>query len=150
MGGRRTASVDAAAGAAGTASTTGYDTVTDFTVGTVASGGDQIDNAGGVCTIAANAAKTAVAGTASILNGLASFHTADDTLAEQILAAEAAMGNAAAREAVMFQSGSDAYVLISAADGLSANDSLIKLTGIDTTATTSDVLTLDTGNLIIT
>ena len=114
-------------------------------------GGDQIDDAGGVCTIAANVATTATAGTASIAGGLASFHADDDTLAEQILAAEAAMGNAAAREAVMFQSGSDAYVLISAADGLSANDSLIKLTGIDTTATTSDVLTLDTaGNLIIT
>ena len=33
---------------------------------------------------------------------------------------------------------------------MSANDSLICLTGIDTTATTSNVLMLDTGNLIIT
>ena len=86
----------------------------------------------------------------ALLADAQAFHADDDTLAEQIIAAEAAMANAAAREAVMFQSGSDAYVLISAADGLSANDSLIKLTGIDTTATTSDVLTLDTGNLIIT
>mgnify|MGYP005838159475 FL=1 len=46
----------------------------------------------------------------------------------------------------MFQHESDAYILVSdGTDTLGVNDALIKLTGIDTTATTSDVLTAGAG-----
>jgi Ca2+-binding RTX toxin-like protein len=136
---------DAAAGAAGTASTTGLDTVSDFTAGTVASGGDKIQHGGGASTIAGDAnVGAAAAGTAAISSGTATFHADDDTLAEKITATEAAMTGTTSGQAAMFAHGGAAYVLITdTTDGCTANDVLIALTGIDTTATTSDVLTAD-------
>ena len=139
------AAADASAGtAAAAASTTGFDTITDFAVGT---NSDTID-VGAASSIAANAGATTTAGTGKITSGVVTFNAADDTLAEKIVAAEAAMANAAAGEGVMFQHGSDAYVLVSdGTDTLGVNDALLKLTGIDTTSTTSDVLSAGAGGI---
>jgi Ca2+-binding RTX toxin-like protein len=136
------ASASAGTADAAVASTTGFDTITDFTVGAT---GDKID-VGAASSVAANAGATTTAKTGKITAGTVTFNAADDTLAEKIIAAEAAMGNAAAGEACMFQHESDAYILVSdGTDTLGVNDALIKLTGIDTTATTSDVLTNGAG-----
>ncbi len=129
---------DASAGtAAGAASTVGFDTITDFTVGT---SGDAIVYA--ASTTETNA--TATTGNAAIASGIATFHADDDTLAEKIVAVNAAIDAAAGSgngDAAAFQHGSDAYLFIyDGTTALATTDSLIKLTGIDLTSTASDAL----------
>ena len=140
------ASASAGTADAAVASTTGFDTITDFTVGAT---GDVID-VGAASSVAANGGATTAAKTGKITAGTVTFNAADDTLAEKIIAAEAAMAGTTAGEACMFQHESDAYILVSdGTDTLGVNDALIKLTGIDTTVTTSDVLTAGAGAFTI-
>ena len=139
---------DASAGvtATGAASTTGFDTIADFTVGAKAASGDYIDF-GAATTIETNA--TATAKNAKIAaTGIATFDASDDTLAEKIVAVEAAIdaGTKSAGDSAGFMHGSDAYIFIagSGTSGLRADDLLLKLTGVDLTAASSDTLDVAT------
>jgi Ca2+-binding RTX toxin-like protein len=135
-----------AAGASGTPSDTNFDEIIGF-----ASATDVIDYSAAI-TIQAGGATT-TAGTAAIsANGIATFNAADDTLAERITATQAAivLGGNTAGETAAFMSGADAYVFISdGVDGVGADDVLIKLTGVDLTTTSFDLLTISAGNLTI-
>jgi len=122
------------------------DVITDF--GVVTGNKDVIAFAGGALSIVTNA--TATAGTAKITSaGIATFNAADDTLAEKIVATEAGInagGAAAAGQMAIFQHEGDAYLFISdGTDGVGANDTLVKLVGIDTTAAASDTVTIANG-----
>jgi len=128
-------------------SATVFDTITDF--GTAS---DTIDLVSAALTIVGNS--TASSGTAAISSaGIATFNAADSTLALQVVATEAGInagGTAAAGQVAVFQSGTDAYVFLSdGVDGVGANDSMIKLTGVDTTATGFDTVTLASGNMTL-
>ena len=115
------------AGATGTPSATIFDTITDYATGT-----DKIDFTAGALTLVAEGT-IGVAQAAISATGLASFNAADDTLAERIIAVEAAMtaATAVARETAVFVFGTDSYIFVSdGTAGLGANDVLIKLTGI--------------------
>jgi len=138
--------VGAGAGAAKPSATV-FDTITDFTASS-----DVINYTQNVMTITTGATKAA--GTAAISTaGIATFNAADDTLAEKVTATEAginASGTAAVGQVAAFMHGSDAYVFISdGTDGVAAADTMIKLTGIDLTATASDTLTLSGGDFTI-
>ena len=129
-------------------SATVLDTVTDF-----ATASDVIEYASGAITIVTHNV-TATSGVAKISSaGVATFHADDSTLALKIVAAEAAInagGTAAAGQTAIFQDGADAYVLVSdGTDGVGANDVLIKLVGVDTTATAFDTITLSNGNMTL-
>jgi hypothetical protein len=124
-----------------------FNTITDF-----ATASDIISYAPRPITIA-QAASAAVAGTAAIsAAGIATFASADNTLALRLIAAENGINNggtntATAGQAAAFQFGTDAYVFISnGVDGVGAGDQLIKLTGVDTTTAPFDTLTLANGN----
>lgn len=80
---------------------------------------------------------TASAGIAAIsLAGLATFSPSDTTLAQHLLAVENAIalsGEAAAGQGAMWQEGNDAFLFISdGIDGVTENDNLIKLVGVNT------------------
>jgi len=130
-----------AAGASGTPSDTNFDTITDFT--TVAA---NVISRGAQLVLGSSA--TVGAGSAGIgnANGVAAtFNAADDTLAERIIAVEAALsGNTNTNhEVAIFVDSGNTYVFI--ADGIAgigANDVLIKLTGVTGTNTSFDVATL--------
>jgi S-layer protein len=128
-------------------SATVFNTINDF-----ASASDIIDYSAAAMTIQA-AATTAVGGTASITAaGVASFATADSTLALRLIATEAGIvaGGNTAGESAIFQLGADAYVFISnGVDGVGAGDQLIKLVGVDTTSATFDTITLANGNMTL-
>lgn len=113
----------------GAPSATVFDTVTDFVSNT-----DVIDFTDVSLTIAATSADAAT-GTAKILpTGKATFVEADDTLAERITATESALSPTAGRSA-LFTYGSDSYVFVSDAnDGVTTNDTLIKLSGVTGTS----------------
>ena len=77
--------------------------------------------------------------------GIASFATADDTLAEKITAVEASLTHGAGKM-VIFEHGSNTYLFVSdATDVVSDGDIILELTGV-TGITTS---TLDGGLLTI-
>ena len=114
--------------------TANYDTIADYRTGAniisfglnALSKGTQVGAAGaGVATVSGN----------SVL----SFNGADTTLAQHLVAAEAALhtiaGNPTSGATVIWQEGADAYVLVSdAVAGVGAGDSLIKLTGVTVAA----------------
>ena len=114
--------------------TANYDTVADYRTGTniisfgngVLSVGTQVGVAGaGVATVSAT--------------GVLSFNGADATLAQHLVAAEAALhaiaGNPTSGATVIWQEGADAYVLASdAVAGVGAGDSLVKLIGVTVAA----------------
>jgi hypothetical protein len=138
--------VGAGAGAAKPSATV-FDTITDFTASS-----DVINYTRNVMSITTGATKAA--GTAAISTaGIATFNAADDTLLEKVTATEAginASGTRADGQVAAFMHGSDAYVFISdGVDGVAAADTMIKLTGIDLTATASDTLTLSAGDFTI-
>ena len=98
------------------------------------------------------AGSTASSGVGAIAaNGLVTFNAADSTLALRIIATEAginASGGAAVRQFAVFEFSSDSYVFISGGnDGITAEDTLIKLTGV--TGLTATDLTSSAGNLIL-
>jgi hypothetical protein len=123
-----------------------FDTITDFEANK-----DVIDYVDGSITIVTNG--TATSGVAKITSaGIATFHADDDTFAEQLTAVEAAIqtGTATSGQSAMWQSGDDAYLFISeGTDGVDAGDMLVKLVGIDLTATATDTMTLSSGNLTL-
>ena len=110
--------------ATGTPSDTNYDTITDFRTGLF----NIIDHAN---TLAVASVGTGAQGQAFVAaSGVASFNSADNTLALHLAAVSSALGATANRVAI-WQEGSDAYLFISdAVAGLSATDVLIKLTGV--------------------
>ncbi len=115
------------AGATGTPSATNFDTITDYVTGT-----DKIDFTAGNLALVAEGT-IGVAQAAISATGFATFNAADDTLAERIVAVEAAMtaATAVARETAVFAFGANSYVFVSdGTAGVGANDVLIKLTGI--------------------
>lgn len=117
----------------GTPSSTVFDTVTDFVSNT-----DTIDFTDVTLSITATSA-AAVTGTAQILpTGRAVFVEADDTLQERIVATEATLSpstTATAGKSALFNYGSDSYVFVSDAnDGVTSNDTLIKLSGVTGTS----------------
>jgi hypothetical protein len=119
-----------AAAATGTPSGTVFETITDWAAG------DRIDSTDGAIVLIANT--TASSGVASISSsGLASFNSADNTLALRVTAVEAGInagGTAAARQSAVFVFGSDSYLFISdGVDNVDANDVLIKLVGVNAT-----------------
>lgn len=115
-----------AQGASGTPSATNFDTITDF-----GKASDIIDFTA-VLSIQANG--TSSAGTAAInAEGIATFNSADVTLAQQIVAVQAGIvaGGNTNGELAIFQNGSDSYIFVSdGVNGVDANDVLIKLTGV--------------------
>ena len=129
-----------------------FDTITDF-----ATASDTIAYSNSALTIMTSAT-AAASGTAAIsAAGVATFHSADTTTALRIVAAEAGInlgGAAAVGQVVLFQGGTgdttNAYVFISdGTDGVGAGDQLIKLTGVDTTATAFDTITLAAGRMTL-
>jgi hypothetical protein len=145
--------MSAGTGTAGAASTAGFDTIADFTVGETANTGDKITYAGANTSIVQSATATATATSAAIsAKGIATFHADDDTLAEKIVATNAGINTTGAADGATaaFMHGSDAYVFIQ--DGTAAldtTDMLIKLTGIDLTASGSDTVDVATANTVI-
>jgi Ca2+-binding RTX toxin-like protein len=139
--------VFAAGSSGGAPSATVFDTIADFETES-----DIIDYSVDM-TIGANAG-TAAAGVASIdVDGLATFHAGDTTLAQHIIAVEAGInagGTAAAGQTAIFKSGSDSYVFISdGVDGIGANDVLIKLTGVDVTNAAFNEIVIAGGNFTL-
>ncbi|KAB1068740.1 DUF4214 domain-containing protein [Methylobacterium planeticum] len=116
----------------GLPSATNFDTITDFRAGT----GNKIDFGAITLSTTATATATPVSGTAAISStGVATFNSADNTLALKLTALAAGVtasgGASVAGESAIFQQGNDAYLFVSdATDGLSATDVLIKLTGV--------------------
>ena len=135
-----------AAGASGLPTDTNFDTINDY-----AAGSDIINL--GAYTIVTFTSTTA--GTASIsAAGIATFQTADVTLAQRIIATENAInagGTATAGQTAVFQFLNDAYIFVSdGVDGVGANDRFIKLVGIDTTATATDTVTASSAGVSFT
>jgi hypothetical protein len=129
-----------AAGASGLPTDTNFDTITDY-----ATNSDIISlGAYTIVTYTSTTAGTATIGAA----GIATFQTADVTLAQRIIATENAInagGTATAGQTAAFQFLNDAYVFVSdGVDGVGANDRFIKLVGIDTTAAATDTITAAT------
>ena len=116
-----------------------FDTILDFNTG----GSDEIDQTDRDIVYGGSSA-AATGGDASIDGeGLATFHTDDNTLALKLLAVEADLndaGTVAGGEFAFFEDSGDTYVFISdTASGLSADDLLIKLDGV--TGLTNSTLT---------
>ena len=124
------------------ASATTFETIKDFTSGTDIINYTDAGRAADVALTLVKEGTNANAGQAAIsATGLASFNSADDTLAEKLTAVEAGMtaATATAGEVAVFNDAGNAYLFISdGTAGLDANDELIQLTGI--TATTGIVL----------
>ncbi|OJJ09063.1 hypothetical protein BKI51_23690 (plasmid) [Alphaproteobacteria bacterium AO1-B] len=140
-GGEAADRFDFAAGdVGGVVSATNLKTITDFNTG-----GSDVIRWDANLSVVQNG--TAAVGNAAIdAEGVATFAAADDTVAEQLTAVEAAIvatGNADGAIA-FWTNGSDSYVFISdGTDGLDANDMFIKLTGVtgltDSTISTTDL-----------
>ncbi|KJV10379.1 hypothetical protein VZ95_05315, partial [Elstera litoralis] len=107
------------------ASATKFDTITDWRAGT----DSKIDFTSDL--ILGTQVFVAGAGVATIgTKGVATFNAADNTLALHLAAAEAAVAGTN-KATVIWQEGSDAFILISDGTvGLSTNDVVIKLTGV--------------------
>lgn len=132
-----------AAGDTGLPSATNFDVITDFTTNS------DIINLGAYSIVTYT---STTAGTASIsAAGIATFQTADVTLAQRIVATENGInagGTATAGQTAVFQYLNDAYIFVSdGVDGVGANDRLIKLVGIDTTNAATDTVTASTANV---
>jgi len=120
-----------------------FDTISDYVSGT-----DIIDFTTAIIKFAT--AVTAASGTAGVVvtTGVTSFNAADSTLALKITAIAAALGTAAAGNALIFQhttgSSNDSFLYITdGTAGAGATDVLIKLTGI--TGTGADEITVNGG-----
>ena len=126
----------------GTPSASVFDIITDFNTGS-----DEIDFSAALTVETATA--TAAVGTASINSeGFASFHSADDTLAEKITAVEAGIvtGTESSGDFALFTHGSDTYLFIhDGTSGLANTDALIQLKGVTGLSNT----TLVSGDLFI-
>jgi Ca2+-binding RTX toxin-like protein len=126
-----------AVGDSGLPSATNFDTITDYAYNS------DVISLGAYTIVTYTSASAGIASISS--SGIATFQTADVTLAQRIAATEAAInagGTATAGQTAVFQYLNDAYVFVSdGVDGVGANDVLIKLTGVDTTSTNSDVVT---------
>jgi hypothetical protein len=107
------------------ATSTRFDTITDWRAGT----DSKIDFSSDL--ILGTQVFVAGAGVATIgTKGVATFNAADNTLALHLAAAEAAIAGTT-RATVIWQEGSDAFLFISdGTAGLSTTDVLIKLTGV--------------------
>jgi Ca2+-binding RTX toxin-like protein len=132
--------------ATGVPSSSNFDTITDF--------GSNSDIIRFSSALSVTAGGTIAAGTASIsASGIATFNIADNTLSERLIAVANAIdqtGGPVAGETAVFQFGSDAYVFISdAIPFLSATDVLIKLTGVSTTSSAFDLVTITTTDLTL-
>ena len=126
---------------------TNFDVITDFTTAS-----DVFDYSTAMTIV--SDVTPAVSGTATIsVAGVATFHVSDNTLQLEIVAVEKAIqadGVAAAGQVAMFQYATDAYVFVSdGVDGIGANDLLVKLVGVDTTAVAYDTITLAGGNFTL-
>ena len=104
-------------------------------------------------TIASDA-RTASNGLAHIsTKGIATFAAGDATLAQQIIATEAAInanGTAAAGQVAIFQHDADSFVFVSdGVDGIGANDVLVQLTGVNTLLPGYDEIALFAGNFTL-
>ena len=127
-------------------SATKFDTITDF------GATDVVNYTENVMTIVTGGSVAAAGVGLTAGTGITTFNAADDTLAEKIIATEAAIqtGTAAAGQVAAFMHGSDAYVFISGGvDGVDINDSMLMLTGVDLTATATDTITLAGGDFTI-
>ena len=119
-----------------------FDIIKDFN-----NGADEIDFTATALTIE-TATGTAAVGTANINSeGIATFHSADDTLAEKITATEAAIraGSESAGDFAIFEHSGDSYVFVHDGENAApdAGDALIKLEGVtglsDTTLVGGDL-----------
>jgi hypothetical protein len=123
----------------GTPSAAVFETITDF-----ARASDIIR---GAQTFTVEQSATASTGVAAInAEGIASFNSADDTLAERIIAVEAGItaGTESAGDFAIFELDGNSFVFIhDGTAGLAATDVLIRLTGVtglsDSTISTTDL-----------
>ena len=118
------------------AQTTGSDTntITDYSADIL-----RLDTANNVAGVATGAVATSNIAIDS--NGLATFATADDTLAEKIVAVKAD-ADIAANEVVIFNHDSDTYVYGAGTNtGTAAADFMIKLAGVTLTSLTESTVT---------
>ncbi len=125
-------------GSDASAAGTSYESITDFVISADELRFLDSSDAALTPTIATDA--TATAGNAAVdAEGIASFATADDTLAERITAVEAAMGGTAGQMAV-FAHGGNTYVFVAdGTAGVDAGDAIVKLVGVTgVTGTTID------------
>lgn len=127
---------------------TSFESITDFNIAVDVLNFLAADETALTETIVTNT--TAVVGTAAInAEGIASFASADDTLAERVTAVEAAIATGTATEGQMavFEYAGSTYVFVSnGGDGVEAGDVLVKLTGVTgVTTTTFD----DNGYLVL-
>jgi len=130
-----------------TPSATNFDTITDYAADEV------IDWTTGNVTVNSSSV-SAASGTAGLAGSgaAATFDAADTTLAEHIVAIEAALVDAThtAGEAAHWQEGSDTFVFITdGVSGVGANDIVIKLTGVDSTDAATDVATISSTNFTL-
>ncbi len=123
----------------GTPSASVFETITDFAKAT--------DVIRGAQTFTVEQSATASTGVAAInAEGIATFNSADDTLAERIVAVEAGItaGTESAGDFAIFELDGNSYVFIhDGTAGLASTDVLIKLTGVtslsDSTISTTDL-----------
>ena len=127
------------------------DSITDYVKGTdaisifLAAGTAATMSAADIVTNA-----TSSTGAASISSaGIATFATADDTLAERIFAVETAInagGTAAAEQFAVFEHSTNTYVFVSdGSDGMTDGDLMIKLTGV----TGITAVSYSSGNMVL-
>jgi Ca2+-binding RTX toxin-like protein len=127
-------------GETGIPSITNFETITDFTTAS-----DLIKTGTQLVLASTATAASGMAGLGAANGAAATFNAADTTFAQHIAAIESALsGNTnTAHEIAMWKEGSDTYVFIAdGVAGVGANDILIKLTGVDNTASTLDIITL--------
>lgn len=117
----------------GTPSAVAFDTITDWRTSTGSNGTIDFGATALAVGTQTNAAGVGVATVGAA--GLLAFNAADTTLAQHIVAAEAALSGGAAARSVIWVEGADAYLWIDdGAAGVGATDVLIKLTGVAVTA----------------
>lgn len=116
----------------------GFDSITDYTIGNDVIRLAAADNkAGSASTAPVAGASVQIDG-----NGKAVFAAEDDTLAEMITALAADNTNVANNEVVFFTLGSDTYIYGAGSDTTNAGlDVLIKLTGVAATSITESTTT---------
>lgn len=108
----------------GLPSATNFDTITDF-----AKAAEVISY---TAAVLGTQVVAAASGVATITAGVATFNAADTTFTQHLTAVAAAVG-ATVNAGAIWQEGADTYMFISDATlGLSATDTLIKLTGVTT------------------
>jgi hypothetical protein len=137
------AAADTVIYAAGDSASTGVDAISNFAPA------DLIQWTGGNITVNSSAVNSA-SGKAGLAGSgaAASFNAADNTLALRIVAIQAALADTThtAGESAHWQEGTDVYIFITdGVAGVGANDIIIKLVGVDSTAGTTDVLTISSG-----